>query len=688
MITAERLVFAVLVLISLAIFLRRAYVLLAMVSLGRWENRFDHLWQRFKGMVTYGFLQKRVVRKAFGVNHLLLCWGFLVLALVNMEFVISGIFPKFSLEFIGHIPFSILTFLADVMSGVVFIAVIVALTRRTFFRPPYIEATKEAYIILFTVGVLMAAYFGMNMAAGARGVKALSYMPISLALSSMVPVGVGQGTLFALQKAFWWAHALVFLFFLDFIPYSKHLHILTSLPNCFFRNLSFVSSLPKMVFQANSTFGVSKFTHFTWKDLLDFLACTECGRCQSVCPASAAGKALNPKEVVHSGKRNLLENGLDLLEFRPLDTLGRTADNAEVDVPLIGEGRASVSAEAVWDCTTCGACMDICPVFIEHTPKLVEMRRHLVMEKVDFPSELTSFFENIEQRSNPWALAPSDRAKWSQQLGIPHFSKAEGHEYLLYAGCLGSYDSRAKKVATSVAEVLRAAGISFGVLGADEKCCGDSLRRLGNEYIFDRTAKENVSLFRRLGVEKVVTICPHCYNTLKNDYREYGADYQVFHHVEIMEEVLNKGFFKPNNQFRDEHIVIHDSCYLARYNDIIDQPRTLIRGVIGTSPIEMENKHRDGFCCGAGGGRMWLEEDAETRVNRERIKQALKQKPTIIATCCPFCVTMFEDGLKERDAAEVVKVMDVGEIIHEGMVLPGVKGKDAGQSNEKRAINA
>ena len=197
-----------------------------------------------------------------------------------------------------------------------------------------------------------------------------------------------------------------------------------------------------------------------------------------------------------------------------------------------------------------------------------------------------------------------------------------------------------------------------------------------------------MSLFRRLCVEKVVTICPHCYNTLKNDYREYGADYQVFHHVEIMEEVLNKGFFKPNNQFRDEHIVIHDSCYLARYNDIIDQPRTLIRGVIGTSPIEMENKHRDGFCCGAGGGRMWLEEDAETRVNRERIKQALKQKPTIIATCCPFCVTMFEDGLKERDAAEVVKVMDVGEIIHEGMVLPGVKGKDAGQSNEKRAINA
>ncbi|MDR2017357.1 MAG: (Fe-S)-binding protein [Syntrophobacterales bacterium] len=667
MTTLESIIFAVLLLICLVIFFRRLYTLLALVSLGKWENRFDHLWQRFKGMVSYGFFQKRVIERPFGFNHFFLFWGFVVLFLINMEFVMTGIFPRFSLEFIGDGVYMALNFLADVMSAAVLVAVIIAIARRTFFKPPYIEATPEAYVILSSVGLLMIAFFGMNATEIAINPGSRSYMPISSVLSALISANIYQDSLGLLSRVFWWIHAIVFLFFLDFIPFSKHLHILASLPNCFFRSLSFVSSLPKMVFRANSTFGVSKINQFSWKDLLDFLACAECGRCQSVCPANAVGKALSPKKVVLHGKKNLFENGPNMMASRPSDTLGRVEETIEAAVPIIGDGDASISPDALWACTTCGACMDVCPVFIEHIPKLLWMRRHLVMEKVEFPHELISFFENMEQRSNPWGLAPSDRAKWAQNQAVPRFSQAEGHEYLLYTGCLGAYDSRAKKITTSLVEIMRDAGISFGILGSEEMCCGDTMRRLGNEYVFDRMARENVSLLKKMGVRKIVTACPHCYNTLKNDYQEYGADFDVFHHSEILDIVAKKGTFKPNGELKDERIVIHDSCYLARYNNIIEEPRRLIQSLAGKQPIEMQNNGRDGFCCGAGGGRMWLEETPDTRVNRERTREALKEKPTIVAVSCPFCMTMFEDGLKEDDPTGTIRVMDIGELFHEGM---------------------
>ena len=683
----ESVLFTLLLVASLFIFFRRLYVLLALIFLGRFENRFDRLWERFKGMISYGFLQKRVIQKAFGLNHLFLFWGFLVLFLVNVEFVLSGVFPRFSLEFIGHGPYLALNFLADVMSGVVLLAVVIALARRIFFKPSYIEATPEAFLILSTVGLLMVAYFGMNVTAVRLGAKSLSSMPVSLMLSGFFFKEAGPGTVYVFSKIFWWAHAGVFLFFLDFIPYSKHLHILASLPNCFFRSLSFVSSVPRMVFTKGSSFGISKIVQFTWKDLLDFMACTECGRCQAACPAKLSGKSLNPKELILHGKKNLFENGSAILASRPFDTIGRAPDNLVPEVPIIGEGKASVSTESVWECTTCGACLDKCPVFIEHPPKLLGMRRHLVMEKVEFPEELVSFFENIEQRSNPWGIAPTERGKWAQSLGVPRYSAEEGHEYLLYTGCLGAYDSRAKKVTSSLAAILNDASVSYGILGPEEACCGDSMRRLGNEYIFDKMARENVSLFRKREVKKVITTCPHCYNTLKNDYREYGADFEVYHHTEILQELAAKGRFKPNNRLRGERIVIHDSCYLGRYNNIYQEPRHVIEGITGRLPMEMENTRQNSFCCGAGGGRMWLEENADTRVNRERTRQALKENPTIVATCCPFCITMFEDGLKDENRQGAIKVMDLGELFHEGMVALDAPQTAKEQTDQRRAVN-
>ena len=663
---AESVIFALLLAFSLALFLRRVYTLFAMVLLGKGENRFDRLGQRFKGMLYYGFLQRRVIEEPFGMNHFFLFWGFVILFLVNVEFVMAGLFPRFTLGFIGFVPYCALRFLADIMSLLVLCAVLIAMVRRVFFRPPHIEITVDAFIVLTTAGLLMIAYFGLNVADFGLGLTSCSFMPVSLFLAKVIKTP-DTGTLYLLSRFFWWAHACLFLFFLDYIPYSKHLHIITSLPNCFFRSFQFVSTLPRMAFKKDVTFGVSKVVQFTWKDLLDFLSCTECGRCEAACPAHNTGKVLNPKRVVLNGKKNLFVNGSSILASRPFDTIGSAGEGVEMDTPLIGEGPASVSTDAIWACTTCGACTEKCPVFIEQFPKLLWMRRHLVMERAHFPQELTSFFENIEQRSNPWGIAPSERAKWAQGLDVDIFSPEKGHEYLLYLGCVGSFDSRMKSVSSALVQILKSAGVTFGVFGAEERCCGDAMRRLGNEYIFEKMAGEYVGIFKKRGVKKVVTLCPHCYSTLKNDYRDYGADFEVFHHTEIIDAILKKGTVELPDAFKDERVVIHDSCYLGRYNNIYDQPRSVIEAITKAKPLEMEKRRRESFCCGAGGGRMWMEETSGTRINRERTKQALKHKPTVIATCCPYCMTMFEDGIKDENLQEKVRVMDIAEIFRKAM---------------------
>jgi len=481
----ESLLFAVLLVCGLGFFLRNVFRLFAMVCLGKAENRFDHLCSRFKGMVLYAFLQLRVVSEKFGINHFLLFWGFIVLLLVNAQFFIAGVFPLFSFSFLGTIPYGILLFMADIMSLLVLACVVVAVIRKVFFRPPHIEATLDAFFILFMVASLMLAYFGLHACEIKLGEDTMiSWMPVSHALANLFTT-TSPETTHRLARIFWWMHALVLLFFVNYLPYSKHLHILTAIPNCFFRSFSFVTTVPRLVFKRGLTFGTSKVVQFSWKDLFDFLSCTECGRCQAACPAHNTDKPLNPREVIHQGKMNLLANGRPILSSRPADTLAPAPADASMSVPLINGREESVATDAIWACTTCGACMAKCPVFIEHVPKLIEMRRHLVMEKAQFTEELTAFFENSEQRFNPWGIAPTDRAKWAQDLDITLLADGKKVEYLFYVGCAGAFDSRNRQVTTALTRILNAANISWGILGTEEKCCGDSLRRLGNEYVFD-----------------------------------------------------------------------------------------------------------------------------------------------------------------------------------------------------------
>ncbi|QEM69660.1 4Fe-4S dicluster domain-containing protein [Geobacter sp. FeAm09] len=647
-------IFTPLLIVSLGIFAWGCWRRFSLVAVGQAENRFDNIGTRIGEMLLYAFGQKRVLAKPFGLNHFVIFWSFIILLISNTEFLLHGVFPSISLS---HLPDGIyfpLLLVIDIVSLLALVAVAIAMVRR-IVAPPYPGArTMEAFFILALIATLMMANFGINGARISRLPEnflaiAHTYMPVSSVVAGLIAPSAGV-LVFGVS---WWAHAAALLIFMCYLPHSKHMHILTAIPNCFFRRLEKPNTQPREEFVSGNTFGVAQADRFTWKDLLDSMACTECGRCQKVCPANITGKPLNPRAVVHDIKVNLLENGALLKQ------------GAAPATSLIGDGgEGSVTEEVIWGCTTCGACMEACPVFIEQMPKIVKMRRHLVENEARFPEELLNLFENMEGRSNPWGIAPSERTKWCAQMEVKPFDKATT-EYLLYVGCAGSFDSRSKHVSVALAQLLDKAGVSWGILGKDEKCCGDSLRRLGNEYVFDRMARENVRIFTERGVKKVITQCPHCFSTLKNDYQQYGLELEVIHHSELLRNLVQDGRLKLEGSSAElGATVFHDSCYLGRHNDVYDAPREVIELATGAAPAEMGRNRNNAFCCGAGGGRMWMEEHTGERINLTRVKEALEEKPDTICVSCPYCLTMFEDGLKDVKA-DSVKVRDVAEVLAE-----------------------
>ncbi len=657
-------IFTVLFIAALGIFCTLAWRRLSLIVLGKAEDRFDHLSTRLWDMLLFAFGQKRVVARPFGINHFVIFWSFIILLLANGEFIVNGIFPKVSLRLLPVAIHGPLLFLFDVVSLLALVCVAIAAGRRLFFKFDYQDTlyvkrrSFEGFLILAFIALLMLAYFGIHGAEIAMGAEPLSgWMPLSRFAAGLFGCGGGCAKCGVLPWLifYWWLHAGVLLAFLVFLPMSKHMHILTAIPNCFFQSLEKPNTLLREEFVKENSYGVEKVDDFTWKDLLDSFSCTECGRCQDSCPAQLTGKSLNPRQVVHSLKTNLMAN------------IAGLKSGSVLKMPLIGgEGEGTNTEETIWACTTCGACLEACPVMIEQMPKILKMRRHLVQMKSEFPEELINLFENMEQRSNPWGIAPTERSKWSTTMAIRNFEAGET-EYLFYIGCAGAFDSRQKHVTVALATILDAAGISWGVLGKEEKCCGDSARRLGNEYLFDRMAKENVELFTSKKIAKVITQCPHCFSTLKNDYRQYGLEIEVIHHSELLQQLLADGRIKPNRKVTElGSVVYHDSCYLGRHNDIYDEPRQVIEAVTGDKPHEMERSREKGFCCGAGGGRMWMEEHTGERINITRVTEALEQKPDTICVACPYCMTMFEDGVKDKGAANV-RIRDIAEVVAEGL---------------------
>jgi Fe-S oxidoreductase len=646
-------IFAIVFGASLLFFCWSCFKRFRLVTLGKWENRFSHLGRRFWNMLLYAFAQRRVISRPFGLNHLLLFWSFLLLLVANTEFLLHGLFPQtIALSLLPASLYYALAFVFDCVSLVALICVAIAFGRRILFPPDYIEAhSRDAFIILGLVAALMIFFFGLHASEIAQGIEAAApYMPVSSFIATLF-AGISKEGLVMAAEIFWWGHALILLCFLNYLPYSKHMHILTAIPNCFFRSLAKVTTQQREEFNKGNTFGVEHVGQFRWNDLFDSYSCTECGRCNDVCPATNTKKPLNPRLVIHDIKVNLINNG-------PLLIKGKRPSK-----PLIGsKGEGSVSEDAIWDCTTCRACMEVCPVFIEHVPKLVDMRRYLVETKADFPEELLNFFENIENRSNPWGIAPAERVKWCAGIEVKPF-EAGKTEYLYYVGCSGAFDSRSIQISLAMAKILDAAGISWGILGTDEPCCGDSVRRLGNEYLFDHMARANIKMFQERGIKKIIVSCPHGYSTFQNDYRQYGAEFGVIHYTELINTLIKEGRLNVSTTDGLGKVVFHDSCYLGRYNDIYEAPRQVIASINGKKPVEMDRHRSNSFCCGAGGGRMWLEEGRGERINIARVREALKENPDTICSSCPFCLVMFEDGLKDEGAMDRVKALDLAEVV-------------------------
>jgi Fe-S oxidoreductase len=589
-----------------------------------------------------------------GLGHAFMVWGFLLFVIYYTLFIViaSGFGISEQMESNGFYVFY--TWVTDIIAPFIVIGAAWGILRRFVGSPKRLEGhrTWESFIILVTVLVHPITHVGKiatQIAADhAPAGLGMATPPISTAVAGLY----GASADLVAWHSFWfWSHWAFVLLVLAIIGYTRYLHVVVAVINDLVRSRPPLGKLGLIDLKDPATFGVSRVDGFTQRQLLDVNACVVCGYCQENCPAYLTQKPLNPRLIVRDVKDNLLASA------------PRIRAGHEPATSLVGDGEGSIPEDALWACTTCGACMEVCPVYIEHVPKIVEMRRDLVQMQAKFPEELLNLFENSEQRSNPWGIAPADRAKWAAQIEAPAF-EAGKTEYLFYVGCAGAFDSRQRQVSLAIARILDAAGISWGIFGRDEKCCGDSLRRLGNEFVYDRMVRENLAFFEEKGVKKIITECPHCFSTLKNDYAQYGADFEVHHHSDLISTLLRQDRLKLNGNGADlGKVVFHDSCYLGRHNEIYETPRQAVAAVLGRTPAEMGRSHNRAFCCGAGGGRMWLEESIGSRINVARVEEAMEEGAETLCVCCPYCMVMFEDGLKDKDADDRVRVLDVAEIV-------------------------
>src|SRR5215470_6540053 len=680
------LIFAAVLVVALAILSRTLYrrftVLLRVAPVAR----FDRVPERINAVIQYVFGQKKFVvgeqplpgDKPAGWMHFFIFSGFTVLAIQVIHMFVRGFVPDFHLP--GMSVYALggpYLLLKDLIQLVVLGAVGMALYRwlishpaRLFGFPPAENRLRsqphgEALVILAFIGLIMIAgflYDGGHLYSGTltpeidreRGWQPLSAL-VGLTLFSLGGPNLAN---FA-SNAGWWLHNLVILTFLNLLPISKHFHIITSLPNVFFKKLDPVGQLSKQDLENATSFGTSYINQFTWKQTLDMYSCTECGRCSSHCPATYSGKSLAPRQLLLDLRDYLYQH-----EDRMLAQNGAGAA-ADGQPPTVGEnivGERLIHDDVLWACTTCRACEEACPVLIEYVDKIVDMRRHLVQEESRFPAELTRTFKAMETQGNPWGVDASTRADWAGGLDIPTMAEKPDAEYLYFVGCAGSFDDRAKRTTQAVAKILKAAHVDFAILGTEEPCNGETARRIGNEYLFQTMAQMAVEVLGTYQVRKIVTNCPHCFNTFKNDYPQFGGHYEVIHATELVERLITTG--KLSFELgADRAVTFHDSCYLGRYNDVFEAPRNILSMVPGVRLREMQRSRRFGMCCGAGGGRMWMEEEPSQRVNTRRIEQALETNPDAVAVACPFCMTMIDDGLKAKGLEEKVPALDVMEIV-------------------------
>lgn len=616
------------------------------------SSRFDRPGQRVGSFIKNVLGQRKVIAEPSGIGHFFIFWGFLVLVFGDLDFIIFHLTR-------WHLPWAtapVYLFIEELFSWFVLVAIVIGLIRRYVIRPMRVEQSKEAGIILSLILTIVLTYFFATAADTAyAGVHPGWYSPVVSAIATWFS-GLSKGTLFTLSEVFFWIHVMALSYFLYLIPRSKHSHMIGSLFNWYFRKFEPVGRLRKLDLEDESIeeFGVGKLEQFSWKQVLDGYACTECGRCHINCPATLSGKPLSPKYLILKMKDAMNQHGPGML--------AKMAAGAE---ELSTESLFDLgvySEEEVWACTTCRACEEACPVANEHVQDIIDLRRYLVLTEGKTSPEVTKVFSNLERQSNEWGINRRERAAWIGDLPVKTMAEVEGQaEYLFFVGTAASFDQRSQKIAQAFAKVLLAAGVDFAVLGEEEESDGDSARRLGNEFLYQEFVQSNIEIFKTYNVKKIITTDPHAFNTFKNEYPDFGFEAEVFHSTQFAAKLLQEGKLKPKNEIH-ETVTYHDSCYLGRYNDVYDPPRYILESIPGIQLVEMERSRNKSMCCGAGGGGMFKEETG-TRINVMRASQALDTGASIVGTACPYCMTMLIDGTKANGAEEKMQTFDVIELL-------------------------
>jgi Fe-S oxidoreductase/nitrate reductase gamma subunit len=642
------------------------------------SNRFDRPFERLKMVLKHSAAQRRTVREKYAaIFHTFIYTGFIVLAIATSVVAIHEDIGLPIMQGMFYLYFQ--SFIVDVFGALVLLGVGIALYRRLILKPGKLVYTEEATLILTTIFLIALTGFlvegwRISVTDDTWG----KWSPFGYLIARASTAVMSQRAMQAAHFGVWWTHAILVFGFLAWAPFTKMAHVVFAPLNIYTASLkptgaSFKSLDIDKAMESGAPLGVKSLAQFTWKDLADFDACTECGRCTAVCPANTVGKELSPRDIILDLQKFMHANPLAAFGISNGNSVNgdsangsdqsaiRNPQSAIEALPIIGAVPAT-SPEALWQCTTCGACMEACPVFIEQMPKIVDMRRFLVMEEADFPDTMADAVTSMETRGHPFKGTQSTRVDWTDGLNIQTMSEAKDAEVLFWVGCGGALIERNQKIVRATAQLLQTAGVKFAILGREEKCTGDPARRIGNEFLFEMLAKENTEKLNQYGVRKIITSCPHCFNTFRNEYPQYGGDYEVFHHSEYLAKLVDEGKISPVEKSA-KTITFHDPCYLGRHNGVFDAPRKLVQIASRNALVEMEQSREKGFCCGGGGGMSFIDEPKDKRVNQERARQILETGADIVAVGCPFCTTMLEDGINARKGDRDVRVMDVAELL-------------------------